>query len=89
MVMENITTTDRWDFPVPFGRMKHSIMPLCQILDENFMLGLQHRLGCYLYHSYLHHVISRYALDLTRAYSDQQSASLIYIQSVSANDSSW
>jgi len=37
--MENITTTDRRDFPVPFGRMKHSIMPLCQILDENFMLG--------------------------------------------------
>ncbi len=39
VVVESITTTDRRDFPVPFGRMKHSIMPLCQILDENFMLG--------------------------------------------------
>ncbi len=37
--MENITTTDRRDFPVPFGRMKHTIMPLRQIMDEKFMLG--------------------------------------------------
>ncbi len=39
VVMENITTTDRRDFSVPFGRMKHSIMPLRQILDEKFMLS--------------------------------------------------
>jgi hypothetical protein len=25
--------------PVPFGRMKHSIMPLRQILDKKFMFG--------------------------------------------------
>ncbi len=39
VVVENITTADRRDFPVPFGRMKHSIMPLGQILDGKFMLG--------------------------------------------------
>ncbi len=40
VVIENVTTTDRRDFPVPYGRMKYSIMPLRQILDEKFMLGL-------------------------------------------------
>ncbi len=39
VIVGNITTTDRRDFPVPFGRMKHSIMPLRQILDEKFVLG--------------------------------------------------
>ncbi len=39
VAMENITTTDRRGFPVPFGKMKHSLMPLRQILDEKFMVG--------------------------------------------------